>query len=80
MWLEKASQQIVPLSFGIFSGSTAGAGYWVRLGGDSGVPLRLQEELLLPRDEHQAPGYLCPIFGPLDFRHLCCLSACRNSG
>jgi hypothetical protein len=64
MWLEKASQQIVPLNFGIFSGSTAGTGYRVRLGGYGGVPLRLQEELLLPRDEHQTTGYLYPVFGP----------------
>jgi hypothetical protein len=40
----------------MFSGSTAGTGYRVRLSGYGGVPLRLQEELLLPRDEHQAPG------------------------
>ena len=31
-------------------------GHRVRLCGHRGVPPRLQEELLLPRDEHQAPG------------------------
>ena len=40
----------------IFPGGTAVQGHWLRLGGYCGVPLRLQEEFLLPGDEYQAPG------------------------